>query len=540
MNNYLIKFFLFKIRRFKIKKDFHTLYKILKNFVLTNIRKLRFILVGILYGKIINPNMVQASIIEYFYDNLGGLNDNKDLNKLESIYKEIANDIKPFIEPKELTYLNKYFPTKVFSIEDYIFLERLKYRIFKKIGLYKEIIPKLNLLLHHLRINCISGDIFQYSQDKGIINLSRGWGGSIGHLGHFSRYLQAKKLGLLLQDKYRLYLPQSNSVCHIDNWNFLGYLERAALNIPGIELDFSKKNYLYDLLFPCTIQMDIWDFKSGPQPLYRALNFVDTAWSTYKYPPFLKLDDKHFERGQHTLREMGVSTGGWFIAIHVRNNLSPLANSQSARNADVNSYLPAIREICRLGGYVILMGDKDSKKLAYNIQGCFDYAHSSYKSEWMDVFLWAKCRFFVGTLSGPLEIPPLFGRPALLTNAPCFGSEASVMRTKTIMMPKLYYDCKKLRHLTFSEILDSPIGWSENHAQLDDIVLEDNKCEDISNAILEMLELTDHSKDYDEEVMKISNSEEMIKISKIRNDYNAFGNAPLPYSFLKKYDNLIC
>lgn len=535
-----IKIILYKLKRLNFKKDINTLLKIIKFLLISLLRKLRIVIIGVLFGKYINPDMVRVAMVEYLFDTHKKNKVVKILPQFKKIKELIAVDIVKRKIIIELLVLEKKLLSSEFNQSNYLLLENLKYFTFMKIGFYQEILPKINIILYRLRNNYFKKNILEFSEHQGVINLSRGWGGSIGHLGHFARILKAKKLGLLSRDSYKIFVPTSNVICHVDNWNFLYYLTKAALKIPGIELDYSNKKYLFDLLFPTAIQMDIWDFKSQPKDLYRALTEVDTSWSASNFLPFLELENKHIQRGQIILREMGISNDDWFIAIHVRNNLSPLSISQSARNADIDTYIPAINKIIQLGGHVILMGDKESKRLPFNINKCYDYAHSNLKSEWMDVFLWSQCRFFVGTLSGPLEIPPLFGIPTLLTNAPCFGSEGSVTRSKTIMMPKLHFCYQRKRYLTFSEVLDLPIGWCENLNMIEDVIIEDNSSEDLISALYEMYELTQPIKNFEEEVnKKIKNNYIMIKLSRIREKYNTFGNPPMPLTFLYKYQHLV-
>ena len=45
-----------------------------------------------------------------------------------------------------------------------------------------------------------------------------------------------------------------------------------------------------------------------------------------------------------------------------------------------------------------------------------DYACSDLRSDWMDIFLCAQCRFFIGCQSGLSAVPSVFGVPVVMTD----------------------------------------------------------------------------------------------------------------------------
>src|SRR5262249_62188077 len=91
------------------------------------------------------------------------------------------------------------------------------------------------------------------------------------------------------------------------------------------------------------------------------------------------------------------------------------AGLQAIRNADTASYEPAIGEIIRRGGFVIRMGDPGTPPLP-PLANVIDYGGSTMRADWMDIFLLARSRFVLGSASGPIFVPPLYGVPCVLTN----------------------------------------------------------------------------------------------------------------------------
>ena len=79
------------------------------------------------------------------------------------------------------------------------------------------------------------------------------------------------------------------------------------------------------------------------------------------------------------------------------------------RNANPLNYVKSIKAVTEAGGWVFRMGNPEgnSTKLP-PMPNVIDYAHSSIRSEFMDVFLGATCKFCIGTSSGYFRIPRYF------------------------------------------------------------------------------------------------------------------------------------
>src|SRR3546814_19441348 len=67
------------------------------------------------------------------------------------------------------------------------------------------------------------------------------------------------------------------------------------------------------------------------------------------------------------------------------------------------------------GGYGGRLGDRSMTR-AEPQAGLVDYPFTEAKSDWLDIYLAARCRFHVVTSSGMSFVPLLFGRPATLAN----------------------------------------------------------------------------------------------------------------------------
>ena len=213
----------------------------------------------------------------------------------------------------------------------------------------------------------------------------------------------------------------------------------------------------------------------------------------------LSLRQEDIARGEKRLLELGLPPGAWFVCVHSREGgYSPHDERiHSHRNSAIESYRMAIEAIVDRGGWCIRVGDPTMKKMP-PMQNAVDYAHSPLRADWMDLFLFARCRFFLGNSSGPFLAASAFGVPVALANqAPV--SVVLPCGKKDIGIPKLIWSLKEQRLLTFPEILASPIGdmrFSPDYERAG-IKVIDNTPEDIRDLALEQLDRVEGRSTYD-------------------------------------------
>lgn len=213
--------------------------------------------------------------------------------------------------------------------------------------------------------------------------------------------------------------------------------------------------------------------------------------------PLLKLTAEHRARGRAALHEMGVPSDAWYVCVHVREtgadpNLPAryrlhLENpGQSFRDADVTSYIPAMEEIVRRGGWVVRMGDPSMTRLP-TLKNVIDYAHSAHRSDWMDVFLCAEARFFLGTTSGLYLVPFIFGVPCAIANV--VPLDAAPLSSRDVYVPKMHFQLAEQRPLTFAEVCSLDIAEAYHGAAFERVAVRliETSPEDIRSAAIEMI-----------------------------------------------------
>ena len=365
--------------------------------------------------------------------------------------------------------------------------------------------------------------------DKPFRVLENVWARLIGHTALMDYVI---KLGILegrRPEDTIVYLPPGS---HIGN-RFL--LSQIATNLRLVERS-------EDLPFPASsVRILHYDFL-GPRLADQTTAYFWTVggetyrrWEREGRPPLLKFPSDVEARGWEALYCLGVPPGAWFVAVHVRegkwDRVKP--GNHGIRNADVSTYLPAIFEITRQGGWVVRMGDPGMTPLP-QVENVIDYCHSPVRSDWMDIFILANCRFLVGTNSGPAFVPALYGKPSVLTNWWPAGERP--WHSSDLFIPKLLRKISDGRYLSLSETLQEPFCWCFSRRYLAGragVQLEDNDPELIRVAVQEMLQGLDGGVPQDGDLAELRS-----RADRIYESHGIAGMAQLAGELLRRYPGL--
>jgi putative glycosyltransferase (TIGR04372 family) len=201
------------------------------------------------------------------------------------------------------------------------------------------------------------------------------------------------------------------------------------------------------------------------KPIMRMTRFweacQDTSTEYYLYThtdPVLSFTPEEEAKGKALLAEMGIDADDWFVCFHARDgvyfrNWRPQFEESWSkidfRNIDITRFMKTAEYIASLGGYAIRFGadvgqplpDTDNPRI-------IDYS-SEYRSDFMDVYLTAKCRFFIGCCSGPTSVASAFNTPVLSVNHHPYN--LAHFRHCDIFVPRLLIDPKNGRRASFWE-----------------------------------------------------------------------------------------
>ena len=209
-----------------------------------------------------------------------------------------------------------------------------------------------------------------------------------------------------------------------------------------------------------------------------------------RIPPHLFFTGEEERRGQRELLNMGIPAPGCFVCFYARdaaylNSVLPHVDwgYQDYRDCSINNQVPAVEEMAGRGYFALRMGAVVKDPLRTNNPKIIDYAHN-YRSDFLDIYTLAKCRFFISAAAGLASVPALFRRPIVWVNLIPIGYLPSWGPNELIITKKLMLR-KEKRFLTFKEIFDSGAGgW------LDTKNYEDSGIDIIENTPEEILAVT--------------------------------------------------
>lgn len=113
---------------------------------------------------------------------------------------------------------------------------------------------------------------------------------------------------------------------------------------------------------------------------------------------------------------MNIGSLDNLVCLHVRDHFFRKdENKKNYRNSDINNYIDTINYLIENNFKVIRMG-KSGQKINFKHQNFFDYPNLDNTDDILDIFLINKCKFYIGTQSGILDVAYMFNKPILTTN----------------------------------------------------------------------------------------------------------------------------
>jgi len=216
-----------------------------------------------------------------------------------------------------------------------------------------------------------------------------------------------------------------------------------------------------------------------------------------RFPPHLEFTPEEEARGEAGLRAMGIAQGSRFVCLHVRDNawnaycegVDIWSSEVSYRDSDVQDYILAAETLADRGYVVIRMGAvvREAMKTAH--PGVIDYATNGMRSDFMDIYLGAKCEFCIAVGSGFDGVPMIFRRPIAFVNFVALG-ELLTSSARFLSITKHHRLAAEDRNLSLDEIFSRGAGFlyeSEDYAAAG-IRLVENSPEEIRDLAVEMAE----------------------------------------------------
>ena len=142
-----------------------------------------------------------------------------------------------------------------------------------------------------------------------------------------------------------------------------------------------------------------------------------------RFQPHINFNDDEERKGKRILNDFGLPEKVKFVCLAVRDSAyldrhkinenfpSRSWKYHNYRDGDIDKYVLAAEELARRGYYVFRMGVKVLKPFKSSNPKIIDYANSKMRSDFMDIYLGAKCSFCISTDTGIDQIPRIFLKP---------------------------------------------------------------------------------------------------------------------------------
>ena len=225
----------------------------------------------------------------------------------------------------------------------------------------------------------------------------------------------------------------------------------------------------------------------------------DTHSFLSQFQPHISFTVEEELKGKKILTESGIPEDAKFVCLSVRDSAyldrhteTTLRNWEyhSFRDGDIDKYVLATEELTNRGYYILRTGVKVLKPLKSSNPKVIDYANSGIRSDFMDIYLGAKCSFCISTLTGFDEIPTIFRKPIVYISVVPFYSTFNIIThdEKILFTIKKHIHKKYKKELKISEIISSNVmqAISAEEFEENDIELQENNPEEIRDIVIEM------------------------------------------------------
>ena len=190
---------------------------------------------------------------------------------------------------------------------------------------------------------------------------------------------------------------------------------------------------------------------------------------------------------------MGLPVGAPFVCIIARDSAYLMSHQPETdfsyhnhRDVDINNYVLAAEELGKRGYYVFRMGAEVEKPLNSSHHRVIDYASSGMRSDFMDVYLGAKCAFCLSSYTGYDSVAAIFRRPLAFVDHAPLGYLVTYQQTTIGIVKRL--NTIEDQNLSLKETLASGVAFamSDSDYESKGLCLIDNTPEEIRDVVIEM------------------------------------------------------
>jgi putative glycosyltransferase (TIGR04372 family) len=217
-----------------------------------------------------------------------------------------------------------------------------------------------------------------------------------------------------------------------------------------------------------------------------SLYSVNSRWNGKN--PLFDIKPEWRQKRLELFSTLGIPLDRPYICLHAREGgyAKDEEHIHCYRSVDVSSFRLTAEYLNKLGYFVVRMGDSSMTPIHCWGEGVFDYALSTLKSPELDLALAAECDFFIGTASGAIHLPVVFGRPIVYVGGALLFSFSMSGFPSEIGIPKLIRKKESGTFLSFKFLYESRISEIRIASEIDRLGLEI-----VENTEIEILEVVE-------------------------------------------------
>jgi putative glycosyltransferase (TIGR04372 family) len=169
------------------------------------------------------------------------------------------------------------------------------------------------------------------------------------------------------------------------------------------------------------------------------------------------------ERGVKGLQALGVPKNHPFICFHARDSvyldavLSKDWRYHDFRDSSIQNYVMAAEAMAERGYYAVRTGAKVKESIETSNPMVVDYATNGSRSDFLDIYLGGKCRFYICSATGMSVPSEVFRKPIVFVNWTVLRFAPVYVSNGLIALKKFYLE-EEERCMSFSEILNLDFG----------------------------------------------------------------------------------
>ncbi|WP_200415645.1 TIGR04372 family glycosyltransferase [Arcobacter sp. FWKO B] len=233
---------------------------------------------------------------------------------------------------------------------------------------------------------------------------------------------------------------------------------------------------------------------------FNAIPSTYHIWECNKYASNIFFSEEDIKSLEKSLQELQLNDK-IFICVHNRDssykkNFMPSLDwsFQNFRNSNPKNYIKSIDYFANQSIYTLRMGKGVEESLKIEDQYYFEYASSKYQSEFLDIALFYKCKFYIVSNTGVNAIGPLFRKPGVFVNfLPIEMETWQYFSYGSVILPKKILIKSTNKLMTFSQIwnIESHMGGEDVFLNalkdhFGDVEFIENTEEDILQAAIQM------------------------------------------------------